>query len=100
MTATKIIKDKFPKLFQGTGKLKSNEPHLFIDPTVVPVAQKHRRLPFRIRDKVEEELKKLEQNDIIERETTPISTVSPIVVVPKPINGRAIRVVKLEIKTC
>ncbi|KAK9679592.1 Reverse transcriptase (RNA-dependent DNA polymerase) [Popillia japonica] len=99
MTETKIIKDKFPELFQGTGKLKGNEVHLFIDPTVVPVAQKHRRLPFSIRDKVKEELKRLEQNDIIELEqndiielvTTPTPWLSPIVVVPKPNNTNAIR---------
>ncbi|KAK9752634.1 Reverse transcriptase (RNA-dependent DNA polymerase) [Popillia japonica] len=117
---TKIIKDKFPELFQGTGKLKGNEVHLFIDPTVVPVAQKHRRLPFSIRDKVKEELKRLEQNDIIELDqhrrlpfsirdkvkeelkrleqndiielvTTPTPWLSPIVVVPKPNNTNAIR---------
>ncbi|KAK9754386.1 Reverse transcriptase (RNA-dependent DNA polymerase) [Popillia japonica] len=97
MTETKIIKDKFPELFQGTGKLKGNEVHLFIDPTVVPVAQKHRRLPFSIRDKVKEELKRLEQNDIIELVTTPTPWLSPIVVVPKPNNTNAIRI-KLDLK--
>ncbi|KAK9722336.1 hypothetical protein QE152_g19753 [Popillia japonica] len=90
MTETKIIKDKFPEVFQGTSKLKGNEVYLFIGPTVVLVAQKHRRLSFSIRDKVEEGLKRLQQNDIIERVTTPTPWLSPIVVVPKPNNANAI----------
>ncbi|KAK9711411.1 hypothetical protein QE152_g25478 [Popillia japonica] len=47
--------------------------------------------PFSIRDKVKEELKRLEQNDIIELVTTPTPWLSPIVVVPKPNNTNAIR---------
>ena len=38
------------------GKLKDCEVKLHIDRTVPPVANKHYRIPFHLRDKVEEEL--------------------------------------------
>ena len=40
------LKMKYPKAFQGTGKLKDFELHLHVDPNVPPVAQKLRRVPF------------------------------------------------------
>lgn len=49
------IVNKYDKLFKGIGKLKDKEIHLFVDETVVPVAQKARRIAFNIRPQVEEE---------------------------------------------
>ncbi len=48
--------------------------------------QQQRRIPFHLREKVEQELKKLELQDIIEKvpDTEHTDWVSPIVVVPKP----------------
>ena len=89
------IKDpsaKYPNLFKGIGKLKDTMVKIHIDETVQPVAQKCRRTPFHLRDKVEKEIQKLLDEDIIEKvggEPTP--WVSPIVTPPKKEPG-AIRI--------
>jgi hypothetical protein len=44
----------------------------------VPVTQPHRRIPFHLRKKVEDELKRLEKLDIIEKVDGPTPWVSPI----------------------
>ena len=72
-----------PDLFRGIGKLKGVEVKLHINPSVPPVAQPARRIPFHLRKKVEQELHKLEQQDIIERVEGPTPWVSPLVVIPK-----------------
>ena len=74
---------KYPSLFQGIGKLKSVQVKLHIDPTVKPVAQPARRIPFHVRQKVEEELDGMEQKGIIERVYGPTPWVSPLVITPK-----------------
>ena len=49
------------------GKLKDAQVHLHINKDVTPVAQKARRIPFHLREKVDEELEHLlRQNDVIE----------------------------------
>lgn len=75
---------KYPNLFKGIGKLNNTTVKLHIDEKVKPVAQKPRRVPFHLRTKVEEEIEKLQSQDIIERiQGEPTPWVSPIVVVPK-----------------
>ena len=76
--------DSHPELFTGIGKLKDFRVKLHINPEVQPTCQPHRRVPFHVRQKVEEELRKLEEDDIIERVTGPTPWVSPIVTPPKP----------------
>ena len=70
-------------LFQGIGKLKDREIKLYIDESVQPVAQPHRRIPFHLREKVENELEMLEQLDIIEKVDGPTDWVSPVVMASK-----------------
>lgn len=72
-----------PELFQGNGKLKNFKVKLHINPDIKPICQLHRRVPFHIRQKVEDELQKLEADDIIEEVTGPTPWVSPIVTPPK-----------------
>ncbi len=57
----------------GLGKLKDRQVTLYINETVTPVAQPRRRVTFHLRQKVEDETNKLEQDDIIEKvpENTP-----------------------------
>jgi len=74
---------KFPGLFTGVGRVKNKQVHLHIDPTVAPKQQKHRRIPFHVRQDVEKELKRLEEADIIEKVEGPTPWINPIVVVPK-----------------
>ena len=68
------------------GKIKGVNIKLHIDMDIKPVAPPHRRIPYHLRDKVEEEIQRLEDIDVIERVTGPTPWVSPVVIVPKP-NG-------------
>ena len=56
--------------------------------SVPPVAQPHRRIPFHMRKKVEQELENLEKQGIIEKVEGPTPWVSPLVATPKK-NGDA-----------
>ena len=45
------LKQHYPEVFEGVGKLKNKQISLDIDPTVKPVAQPYRRVPFNLREK-------------------------------------------------
>ena len=49
-----------------------------------PVALGHSSMPFHLRPKVEEELRKLEALGVIEKVTRPTPWVSPLVIMLKP----------------
>ena len=87
VTATKVTENSFVNqyddLFAGNGKFKDTLVTLHIDETVIPKQQPHRRIPYHIRKDVENELKRLEDDDIIEKTDGPTPWISPIVVVPK-----------------
>ena len=72
--------------FNGIGKLSDYELKLHIDDSVEPVAQRMYRIPFSLQERVTKKLDELESLDIIEKVNTPMSWVSPVLVVPKP-NG-------------
>jgi hypothetical protein len=86
------ILEEFSYRFQGIGKLKDYTFKLHIDENVKPVAQPHRRIPFHIRKKVEEELQNLEDLDFIEKVEGPTPWVSPIVAAPKPKDPDKVRI--------
>ena len=68
--------------FEGIGKMSSFECTLHVDETVPPIAVPHRRIPFHMRQQVENELERLVELDVIERvEQQPTPWVSPITVV-------------------
>lgn len=72
-------------MFSGVGKLKDYQLKLHINKDVKPVAQPVRRLPFGLREKVDQKLDELLKEDIIEEVPSgPTEWVSPLVVVPKP----------------
>jgi hypothetical protein len=76
--------DKYSGIYKGIGKLKNKTVKLHINPNVKPVAQRNRKTPFHLREKVEKENKTLLENDIIEEvNNEPTSWVSPIVTPPK-----------------
>ena len=77
------LKGKFPKVFQGLGKLKGYQLKFHIDQDIHPVAQPVRRIPFSRRDKVNEKLEDLLKLDVIEKVEGPSSWVNPLVVVAK-----------------
>nr|XP_002732477.1 PREDICTED: uncharacterized protein K02A2.6-like [Saccoglossus kowalevskii] len=78
-----IIRDN-ANVFTGMGKYNVKQIKLHVDPTVKPICQSHRRVPYHLRKKVETELKSLEESDILEKVEGPTPWVSPIVIVPKP----------------
>lgn len=77
------LKGKYPKLFEGLGKLRGYQLKLHIDESIHPVAQPLRRIPFSRRRKVVEKLEQLEKLDVIEKVDGPTSWVNPLVVVEK-----------------
>ena len=81
---------EYNDLFHGLGKLKDVQIHLHVDKTVQPVAQRYRRVSFHICKDLEEQIRKDEENDVIEDAKGPTPWVSPVVVVPK--RGNKVRV--------
>ncbi|XP_065650610.1 uncharacterized protein LOC136078743 [Hydra vulgaris] len=72
-------------VFSGIiGKLSNYQVKLKINESIPPVAQKERRIPFALREKVKDELTKLEAEGIIETVTDEATPwISPMVIVPK-----------------
>ena len=67
----------------GMGKLRNYQLKLHIDKTVTPVQQHVRRFQYHTKKKVSKEIKRLLENDCIEKAEGPLSWVNPILVVPK-----------------
>ena len=76
----------YPTLFKGVGRLKNFKLKIPIDKSVQPIVQPLRRVPYQLRNKLEEKLLELESLDLIEKCVGPSNWVSPLVCVPKP-NG-------------
>ena len=80
----KKILEKHKNVFEGLGMFKNVEVKFNVDKEVKPVANKHRRIPFHLRPKVEAELDRLLAADVIEMvENEPTDWVSPIVLTNK-----------------
>jgi ribosomal protein S27AE len=77
------IKNRYPAVCEGIGRLKDYQAKIHVDPNVKPIAQNPRRIPFAMRDKLELKIKELLQSDIIEPAVGPTPWVSPAVVIPK-----------------
>ena len=78
---------EFPELFTGLGRMK-NDYTIRLQENAPPFAiTAPRRLPLPMKGKVQEELKKLEEQDIICPVETPTDWCAPIMAVPKP-NGK------------
>ena len=82
MVTTKAVKLKqqYPDVFEGVGKLKNKQISLDIDPTVKPVAQPYRRIPFNLRKKVQGKTTELLDLGIIEPVEGPAPWVNPVVI--------------------
>ena len=74
------------------GKYKGESVRIHVDESIMPVALLHRRIPFHVRKQVEEKLRQLECDGIIEHAEGPTPWVSPIVIVPKPQKPNEIRI--------
>ena len=91
-TRVEELVKEYDELFHGLGKLKGYQVKLHIDESVQPVAQPHRRVPFHVRQQLEEQLKRDEDLGVVERIEGPTPWVSPIVIAPKPNSPRQVRV--------
>ena len=80
------LRVKFPKVFEGLGKLKGYQLKLHQDDSIPPVAQLLRRITFSRRQKVTAKLKQLEELDVIGKVNGSTSWINPLVAVEKP-NG-------------
>lgn len=79
----KNIIDQNAEIFEGHGLLKNTQIRLHIDENVTPVQQPIRRIPWHTRQKVSEEVKRLQKLDIIEKHDGPTTWLNPVVVVPR-----------------
>lgn len=80
----KEIVQEYKDVFTGLGCMKDVSVKLHIDETVTPVAQNCRRTPFHMREKLGEELDRLEKLGVIEKvEDSPTPWISPLTIVPK-----------------
>ena len=80
------VKQQYPELCTGVGLLKDKQVTIHIKQDVTPVAQRMRRIPYHLRDKVDKTTDELLANDIIERVDGPTRWLNPVVVVPKANN--------------
>lgn len=78
------LKAKWPKVFEGIGKLRGFKLKSHVDPNVSLVAQKLRRISFALCDKISAKIEELLKEDIMERMEGTITWASPVVVAPKP----------------
>ena len=58
--------NKYPSLFNDLGKFKNHEVKLHIDSSVRPVVQKQRMIPYYLRERMQRELDKMVDDDVIE----------------------------------
>ena len=82
-SVAKALVTKFPEVFKGIGKHKYRKIKLNIDKDVKPIIQPQRRIPFAKREKLEEVLKELEQEGIIQEVEGPTEWISNLVLTPK-----------------
>ncbi|VDI06080.1 Hypothetical predicted protein [Mytilus galloprovincialis] len=79
------IRKNYADSFKGIGCIPG-EHSIQIDSTVKPVVHAPRKIPIAIKDKVKEELQRMEQNEIIVKQTEPTPWVNSMVTVIKPNN--------------
>jgi hypothetical protein len=80
------IASKYSDLFEGYGKMAGTV-HLDADPAVPPVRMPLRKLPIAIKEKVENELRNLQREEIIAPVTEPTDWISALLVVNKSSGG-------------
>lgn len=78
---------RYADLFDGKLGLLEGDVHLEADPNIAPVQMPLRRLPVALRDRVEAELRKMVDDDVIAPVTKPTRWVSALLVVAKQDGG-------------
>ena len=85
MHVEKIL-NRYEDVFDDIGCLEGTY-QIKIDPRVIPVVHPPRKVPFTHREKVREELDRMEELGVIRKADRPTQWVSSLVVVQKP-NGK------------
>ncbi|KAK3103001.1 hypothetical protein FSP39_015684 [Pinctada imbricata] len=80
---TDRILRKYADVFEGVGRMKGTH-HIHVDRNVPPVVHPSRKVPFKMRDKLKDELTRMESLNVIEKVNEPSEWVSSLVVVEKP----------------
>ena len=78
-----ILTNKYKNVFEGEGLLKNYKHKIYQNQSVKPIIQRLRRYPHQLREKINDELDRLEKLDFIEKASGPSRWVSNMVVVPK-----------------
>ncbi|CAF1082211.1 unnamed protein product [Brachionus calyciflorus] len=85
-------KERYPNVFSGKlGNMKGFEIELDIDETVKPVYMKHERIPFNLRENLEEIVRKGLDDGVFEEAKGPTKWLLPAMLVPK--SGNRLRFV-------
>lgn len=82
--STEGILDSYDDVFDGLGKVKGHQYKINIDFTIPPVVHPPRRVPHALRDKLKNELDRMEGMGVIEKVNYATDWVNSIVVVDKP----------------
>ncbi|KAJ8018394.1 hypothetical protein HOLleu_43637 [Holothuria leucospilota] len=77
------IMSEFDDVLTGLGCVKDVIHHIMVDSDVPPVVHPPRKIPVALRAKVKEELKRMEELDVIEKVTSPTQLVNSMVSIPK-----------------
>ena len=77
------ILENFSYVFEGLGRL-STEYKIQLDKVAKPVVHPPRKIPFAMKNKVKDELSRLERMRVIEKVSEPTEWVNSLVVVEKP----------------
>ena len=79
----KMLLKRYQHVFSGIGRHKEKQITLHIDPTIKPVISPRREIPIHLREKSDDLLEELQNQDIIEDVDGPVEWISNPVLAPK-----------------
>lgn len=77
------IMNQYSDVFEGIGRLKEKH-HIHVDKNIQPVVHAPRKVSYKMRSKLKEELNRMESLDVIEKVNEPSDWVNSLVIVEKP----------------
>lgn len=80
--AADILK-QYEDLFSGPGCMQGYH-HIQVDPSVKPVVHAPRKVPVALKERIIEELHRMEEMNVTARQTEPTDWVSSMVTIVKP----------------